>query len=304
MQPKLKHKSIKIKYVAAAAVIAAAVFGVVWHDAVLQIKQKLDLTPSYTEAQAYRLAVCCPEIGSGGCTLIHTDEANILIDCGRERAQSNVCNMLDDLGITVIDLAVLTHPDSDHIGNFEEVSQKYTIGQFVTCEYSHLNGGNNYCSLENALQAKNVPISFVSAGDRFMIGDLTLDVIAPTKMYESSNDNSVAIRLTYGEFNALFMGDVSKKAEKDILAGGSDVSADLLYVPHHGSAGSSCEEFLKAAMPKYAVISAQESRYHPASQTISRLRDIGCEIYRTDISGDIYVCTNGTDDSINIITSY
>lgn len=69
---------------------------------------------------------------------------------------------------------------------------------------------------------------------------------------------------------------------------------DALAVGHHGSGSATGYVFLRQALPKYAVISVGAgNRYgHPAESTLSRLRDAGCTVYRTDQSGTITIVTD------------
>ena len=75
----------------------------------------------------------------------------------------------------------------------------------------------------------------------------------------------------------------------------------MLKVGHHGSSSSSGLSFLKKVVPRYAIISvgAKNSYGHPAEETINNLTAVGCEIYRTDLSGTIIITSNGADISIN-----
>ena len=293
-------KKRKFKDIAAVtAFAAAAALSIFAPGAVRSLFTMTGLESVYSASERYPLSVYFPDCGSAGCAIIH-GERDALIDCGREKAQFDIMQTFDYLGIDALELAVLTHPDSDHIGSFPEVAEKVGIERFLTCEYSKTCESDLYGELSGVLERQGIPIGYAIAGEKIAIGGASLEVISPAKVYKASNDNSVVLRLCCGEFSALFTGDITSRAERDILSGGADISADLLYVAHHGSAGSSSEEFLTAVSPKYAVISVEESEYLPAGETIRRLMDCGCEIYRTDVSGTIAVLTDGTDENTTI----
>ncbi|MBR2062766.1 MAG: MBL fold metallo-hydrolase, partial [Anaerotignum sp.] len=80
---------------------------------------------------------------------------------------------------------------------------------------------------------------------------------------------------------------------------GFDISADVLKVSHHGSSGSSVEEFLAYADADYAVISVGKGNIydHPEAVTLKRLQNYGMEIYRTDEQGTIVCDTDGKNIS-------
>ena len=91
-----------------------------------------------------------------------------------------------------------------------------------------------------------------------------------------------------------FTGDAMENAERDMLANGLDLSADVLKVGHHGAAASSCQEFLDAVQPSIAVIScAESSSEHPHPETLKRLQQTGRLILRTDEKGEITIFTDG-----------
>ena len=95
----------------------------------------------------------------------------------------------------------------------------------------------------------------------------------------------------------LFTGDAMENAERDMLANGLDLSADVLKVGHHGSAGSSTSRFLQAVSPDYAVISvgAGNSYGQPTEEALARLGATGATVLRTDELGSVVAVTDGRD---------
>ncbi len=263
-------------------IMVTAVISFIFRDQLPSLLTAVNVGSDFIKAERSEAAIYFPDAGNAGCAIVKTPDAAILIDCGREKAQHDIIAVLDDLNIETIDMAVLTHPDSDHIGDFARVSQEKTISSFVTCEYSLAGGNEGYDKLSETLISSGIKCECTHTGDVYTFGDTVITVISPDKIYNDSNDNSVVMKLEYGNHTALFTGDISSKAERDILNSNADIKADILQVPHHGSAGSSTTEFLEAVKPKTAVISAQESRYLPSGEAIARLRECGCEIRRTD----------------------
>ena len=127
------------------------------------------------------------------------------------------------------------------------------------------------------------------------MGDAEFEFIGPLSDHKDVNDDSLVMRLTYGDTSFLFTGDMTAKAEKELIADGADVKCDVLKVGHHGSSGSSCYQFLYEAEPKLAVISCgRDNDYgHPHEETLSRLRDAGVTVYRTDELGSIVIFSDG-----------
>ena len=104
--------------------------------------------------------------------------------------------------------------------------------------------------------------------------DTKVEIVAPnSSQYESLNNYSAVIKLTYGKTSFLFTGDAEDISENEMLTANYDLKADVLKVGHHGSSSSSTRPFLKAVSPKYAVISVgKDNDYgHPHKETINRL---------------------------------
>ena len=255
-----------------------------------------NLTSIYLESMNYPFSLFVFEVGSGSCALLHSDECNVLVDCGKEIWQFDILDIFDYLDIDKLDLMILTHPDKDHIGDMAEVAENVEIDRFVTCENGDYELTEYYENLLKTLELRDIEVEAVKAGDRISFGDVVLDVVSPTKVYNSTNNNSVVVKVSYNGFTALLTGDAGKAAESDILSSGYDISANVLQVAHHGSGSSTTEEFLEAVDPDCALISVYQSDYLPNDYTLGRLIDYGCDVFRTDVSGSILVAVNENGD--------
>ncbi|MBC2580852.1 hypothetical protein HGI79_11235 [Clostridium sp. DJ247] len=116
------------------------------------------------------------------------------------------------------------------------------------------------------------------------------------------NDYSIVIKLTYGSNKFLFTGDAETLSEKEILAKGFDVSADVLKLGHHGSRSSTSTEFLDKVNPKYAIVSCgKDNDYgHPHDVTMKKLEKKHIPLYRTDESGTIICTSDEKNISFNV----
>jgi competence protein ComEC len=108
-----------------------------------------------------------------------------------------------------------------------------------------------------------------------------------------TNNNSVVVRLTYGQFSLLLTGDVQQEGERTLLASGQPLNSLVVKVPHHGADTSVTLPFLQAVNPQLAIISVgADNRFgHPADLTLEKLE--GIPTYRTDQQGNIEVVTDG-----------
>ena len=127
--------------------------------------------------------------------------------------------------------------------------------------------------------------------------ELLVEVVAPKEIADDSNNNSVVIKLTYGENKFLFTGDAEKAEEDGIW---TNIKCDVLKVGHHGSDTSSTKNFLKKVEPTYAVISCglYNSYGHPDEAVLKRIYDRNINVYRTDIQGTIVFRSDGKDITV------
>ena len=132
-------------------------------------------------------------------------------------------------------------------------------------------------------------------GESYRLGEASFSFIGPLEDYDNLNDDSLVMRLEYGDTSFLFTGDMTSKAEKDLINDGEDLRCDVLKVGHHGSSGSSCYQFLYEAQPGIGVISCEKgnSYGHPHEETLSRLNDADVTVYRTDLEGSIVIFSDG-----------
>ena len=144
-------------------------------------------------------------------------------------------------------------------------------------------------------------VEIPSAGDSVVLGSMELEILGPVKKWDSQNNNSIVIRAVCGETSFLLMGDAEQEEEIDLLASGCDLSSDVLKVGHHGSATSSCMEFLQAVDPKYAAISvARDNNRLPSVEVLERFMSLDIQTIRTDVEGTIIFLSDGL--SVKVMT--
>jgi competence protein ComEC len=88
----------------------------------------------------------------------------------------------------------------------------------------------------------------------------------------------------------LLTGDIERSTERELLRRAPELlPADVLLVPHHGSATSSSAEFVKEIAPRYAVFAVgYRNRFgHPREEVLERYREAGSTVLRTDAAGAV-----------------
>ena len=243
------------------------------------------------------------DAGQGDATLIKCGGQNLLIDTSISDKGTAIQNYLTKQGVEKLDYLVLTHPDSDHIGGAPVVITKFEIGQVFISNFEKDN--STYRKMIQALDDKMLKASVPEVGSTFSLGSAVCTVLAPNNTYEDPNNASVALLIQNGENRFLFTGDAEEEAEKDILANGLDLKADVYKAGHHGSRTSSCEELLDAVDPEFAVISCGEgnSYGHPHAQTLNNLRAREIKVYRTDEQGSLIAVSDGSTITWNAAPS-
>lgn len=239
------------------------------------------------------------DVGQGDCELIHSENANILIDAGENLPENpaKIISFAKQLEIKKFDYVIATHPHSDHIGGMADVLREIPTDAVIMPYLSEENIPTTriYEELLDTIEELKIPVLEAKPGASYTVDGLTLHILAPLEQDENLNNMSVVVKVCYGESSYLFEGDAESGAERAILDNGESVQADILKAGHHGSRTSNTKAYLKAVDPEIAIISCGEgnSYGHPHQQTLDKFRDLGITFYRTDIQGTITIGTDG-----------
>lgn len=240
------------------------------------------------------------DVDQGDSTFIELPNGEaMLIDAGETDQADKVVTYIYTQGYDTIDYVVATHAHSDHIGGLPVVLDSFNIGNFYMT--SAVATTSIYENMLNAVDESGAAVHDVMAGDViYNEANLLIEVVAPKEIdYDEQNNNSVVIKLTYGDDKFLFTGDAEKSEEDGIW---TNIKCDVLKVGHHGSDSSSSSNFLKKVEPSYAVISCglHNSYGHPTDDVLKRLDDRNIDVYRTDLQGTIVFTSDGSNISVNV----
>lgn len=208
---------------------------------------------------------------------------------------------LERTGARALDGLLMTHPQMDHMGGLLSVLDEIPTKQLWWNPVSVSNP--HWDRIVVSAREKGVPLRPADRrGPTVKMGEATLRFLnepAPPpeegRLSQDLNDRSAVFRLDYGAVSALFMGDLERKGEEELLRCGVPLQATILKVGHHGGRTSSAWSFLQAVRPRIAVISAEYPAWggRPRQEVIDRLKSVGAEVYWTGRDGAITVSTNG-----------
>jgi competence protein ComEC len=204
-------------------------------------------------------------------------------------------------GYQRLDFVALTHAHQDHIGGLTAVLNNFHVG---TLWIGREVKSQALANLEKLAREKNIPVVHEMHGKPFSWDGVEAHVLWPELPPEDvgpspQNNDSLVLRMKYGERGMMLPGDAEKQVERSMLADESEAElrADVLKVGHHGSRNSTMPAFLAAVHPSVAVISAGEyNPYgHPNPELLERLENAHVRILRTDRDGAVHILTNGKD---------
>jgi competence protein ComEC len=242
------------------------------------------------------LLVAC-DVGQGdGLVLNAGAGVAVVVDTGPDPRLIDAC--LNRLKVTSIALVVLTHFHADHADGLSGVLRGRAVHEI---EVSPLSEPADRAATVRRLAARaGVPVTVAVPGERRSIGQLSWQVLGPLRVAtgppgtadEASDPNnaSVVMRLDADGHSFLLAGDAEPEEQEDLMAAGDDLAVDVLKVAHHGSENQD-PAFVAATSARIAVISvgADNDYGHPSPRTLALLRQLGAQIYRTDLDGDIAI---------------
>lgn len=245
-------------------------------------------------AEDEQLTIYFVDVGQADSTIILCDDDVLMIDGGNVADSQFIFSLLrNTLGIQHIDYMIATHPHEDHVGGLAAALNACSVDVLYTSVMDY--DTKAFHSMMKYAKSQGTSIEIPSPGDTFMVGSARVDILGPLRHYDNMNDMSIVCKISYGNTSFLIGGDAEWDAEHDLVEAGLDLSADVLRVNHHGSNTSSTYVFLRAVMPKFAVISVGEGNAynHPDEDTLARLADVGAKVIRTDLSGTIECTSDG-----------
>lgn len=216
------------------------------------------------------------DVGQGTSVLLEKQSRYILFDTGGavEGRYSMVNSVLkpyfEARNITRLDYVFLSHFDNDHAGGMVDLIELVKVERIYS------------------------PAEQCHKGLSVRWQNLHLKALWPLEPKSGDkNNHSCVIKIDDGYFSALLPGDIEVTAEQTLISNSSqeDLSAKVLFAPHHGSNTSSSREFIDAVSPKDVIFNAgYGNRWgFPHQKVIERYLLTSAGLHQTGVSGQIYI---------------
>ena len=248
----------------------------------------------------WQIAVC--DIGQGDAVLVRSAGKVALIDVGPKPPIMAAC--LTELGITHIDLLVLTHYDLDHVGGVDAVLgmvDRAFVGPTADRQDERIVAG---------LAIGGAEVERMSRGPTGMLGDLRWSILWPPVRLgdiEPGNPASITVQFTpvgacpEGCLSSIFLGDLGEDAQNRLMAANRLGPVDVVKVAHHGSADQSLRLYQRVhAVVGVIGVGATNTYGHPTQHLLDILASVGTQAERTDLSGMILLAPGGAPAEVSV----
>jgi len=261
---------------------------------------------TYFSLPSNNLKIIACDVGQGDAILIIQNQNQILIDGGPDKSVISCLSKHMPFWDRKIELVVLTHPEADHATGLIEVFERYDVDSFLASEVD--NSTETYKVLKNTVGGGGSVVRNPDEGMKMRLGLISLDilngwqddsgsqnVLGAVEPIMNRNDYSIVISLKFGDFDALFTGDISPQISDKLASSGRVKNVEYIKVPHHGSKNGLTENLLRVSDPEVAVISVGDKNHfgHPHQEILDILQNRNIEILRTDEIGDVVVESDG-----------
>jgi competence protein ComEC len=264
------------------------------------------------------LEVTAIDVGQGSSTLVQLpDGRRMLIDGGGfpegsfDVGKYVVAPYLWHERISKIDIVVLTHPHPDHLNGLIYILSNFDVGEVWT--NGERSENESYRDFLRIISEKKVNHKIVSEKTGGIImNDILIDIMnpenppgkqdEPSLKFQDVNDQSIVMKITYGNVSFLLPADISEPAETRLVRTGRDMRSHVLFVPHHGGFSSSTEPFIRRVQPDIVVFSCGVDNIYklPHPDVIDRYSVIGTRVIRTDINGALSIVTDGKNTTTRV----
>ena len=248
------------------------------------------------------------DVGQGDGICLQNDNGNVYLIDGGSSSKSRVGTyqilpFLKQQGIRQVEAVFISHADTDHISGILELLKQQKGGvklkRVVLSDLSDMVLWEEYGEIIDLCRENGTDVCTMKKGQQLQDDKLTLTCLHPDSDFAGeSNASSQVLKVDFGSFSALLMGDLEAVGERCLeqtLVEQEIGEIALLKVAHHGSRNSTSQEILNQLQPQVAIISCgKNNRYgHPHEELLERLETVGAKVMCTEKTGAVVVMVDG-----------
>ncbi len=229
------------------------------------------------------------DVGQGQSVVLKSGDTFLLADCGSANSWydpgETAVGQLRTMGCKTLDYLLLTHYDEDHLNGVPDLLARMKVKTLLVPEGAH--------ALTALAASSGTEVRIVREVERLPVGTAEWVIFPPLGEGED-NERGLSLLASAGEQDFLLTGDMSGAMERRLLATWPLPDVEVLAAGHHGAKSSTSEALLEGVRPELVCISVGPNSYgHPTVETLWRLKESHCTVYRTDLHGDIHLSLNG-----------
>jgi len=226
------------------------------------------------------------DVGRANAILIKDQKDYIMIDTGPNYLYNKfnwtkiyLEPVLNKLGIDTMNLIVISHPDMDHCGGLNILTQDFYVKRIISGDFK-----------SEDWQKVN-PLYFpetIKTSQAIKINESEFFLFPGKRPYKILNRESLVVYLEYKGLTVLFPGDIDKERFYRMKKRGEILPVEILISPHHGSKWGLDKRILNWLKPE-VILTSGRGKYHPHKEFLKLLRKMKLEHYTTFEKGAIYI---------------
>lgn len=246
-------------------------------------------------SSVWPMTITMLDVGQGQCILLRSGGRTAVIDCGgnEDNAGDLAADHLQSMGVSRVDLLILTHCHSDHANGVPELLSRMEVSSLILPVLADDSAQPLQTEIVELARSAGTQVLPLERTRALTFGNSTLTLCAPLGSGDT-NEEGLFVLATCGSFDLLVTGDADSFVESLLVKYADLPDIEVLAVGHHGSARSTSDVLLDTVTPEIALISVGRNTYgHPADEALVRLAARNIDIYRTDIMGSLTLRYDG-----------
>jgi len=228
---------------------------------------------------------------------------------GRKYSRFNggttVASGLRTLGLTHVDVLMLSHAQSDHAGGaLRLLDSVRSVSELWLADVPANHVYDVMQKTVRRVQDNGGVVRWLKKGDVLDMGQVKVHVLWPPQGYAPDNDNNTSLvcmlEMADGK-HMLLSGDMEAPVEKALLKTSGLQQQTLMLMPHHGSRTSSTISLVQRVQPEIVIAQAGKNNHFgfPKDDVVQRYKDVGSDVWNTADGAVIWSLSDGKVSQFN-----